>query len=148
MKRYFWYHRATKRFCILALTELVYNISPLSFITSLVSTRATIVLTVHLNCSDSVNFDGLAWRAGKDLGFETLQRYTKLVLFKESMGARNRVGIGLSYQPARLHSLAEFIPWNRFLGSINVTLKKTGSEQLHIYSSFELIFLCAWLRSS
>jgi hypothetical protein len=35
-------------------------------------------------------------------------------------GARNRVGIGLSYRPARLHRLAEFIPWNRFLGSINV----------------------------
>jgi hypothetical protein len=38
------------------------------------------------------------------------------------MGARNRVGIGLSYRFARL--LAEFIPWNRFLGSINV--KKYG----------------------
>ncbi len=34
--------------------------------------------------------------------------------------SRNRVGIGLSYQPARLHRLAEFIPWIRFLGSINV----------------------------
>jgi hypothetical protein len=36
------------------------------------------------------------------------------------MGARNRGGIGLSYRPARLHRLAELIPWNRFLGSINV----------------------------
>jgi hypothetical protein len=26
-------------------------------------------------------------------------------IFKQSMGARNRVGIGLSYRPARLHSL-------------------------------------------
>ncbi len=41
-------------------------------------------------------------------------------IFKQSMGARIRVGIGLSYRPARLHRLAEFIPWNRFLGSINV----------------------------
>jgi hypothetical protein len=41
-------------------------------------------------------------------------------IFKQSMGARNRVEIGLSYRPARLHRLAEFIPWNRFLGSINV----------------------------
>ncbi len=41
-------------------------------------------------------------------------------IFKQSMGARNRVGIGLSYLPARLHRLAEFIHWNRFLGSINV----------------------------
>ncbi len=31
-------------------------------------------------------------------------------IFKQSMGARNRVGKGLSYRPARLHRLAEFIP--------------------------------------
>jgi hypothetical protein len=41
-------------------------------------------------------------------------------IFKQSMGARNQGGIGLSYRPARLHRLAEFIPRNRFLGSINV----------------------------
>ncbi len=35
-------------------------------------------------------------------------------IFKQSMGSRNRVGIGLSYQPARLHKLAELIPSNRF----------------------------------
>jgi hypothetical protein len=35
-------------------------------------------------------------------------------------GARNRVGIGLSYRPARLHSLAESVPWNRFMGSLKV----------------------------
>ncbi len=40
--------------------------------------------------------------------------------FKQSMGARNRVGVGLSYRPAGLHRLAEFFSWNRFLGSINV----------------------------
>jgi hypothetical protein len=34
------------------------------------------------------------------------------------MGARNRGGIRLSYRPSRLHRLVEFIPWNRFLGSI------------------------------
>jgi hypothetical protein len=37
------------------------------------------------------------------------------------MGARNREGIGLSYRPARLHRLAKFIPWDQFLGSINVS---------------------------
>jgi hypothetical protein len=47
-------------------------------------------------------------------------RNPELVFFKQSMGARNRVGIGLSYRNARLHRLAEFISWNRFLGSINV----------------------------
>jgi hypothetical protein len=31
------------------------------------------------------------------------------------MGARNRVGIGLSYRPARLHRLTELVPWNRLL---------------------------------
>jgi hypothetical protein len=32
------------------------------------------------------------------------------------MGARNRGGIGLSYRTARLHRLAEFIPWNQIPG--------------------------------
>ncbi len=32
----------------------------------------------------------------------------------------NRVVIWLSYRPARLHSLAELVPWNRFLGSLKV----------------------------
>jgi hypothetical protein len=32
----------------------------------------------------------------------------------------NRVGIRLSYRPARLHSLAELVPRNRFLGSLKV----------------------------
>jgi hypothetical protein len=47
-------------------------------------------------------------------------------IFKQCMGPRNRVGIGLSYRPARLHRLAEFIPWNRFLGF--KTFKNTGSD--------------------
>jgi hypothetical protein len=45
---------------------------------------------------------------------------TSAGIFKQSMGARNRVGIGLSYRPDRLHRLAELIPWNRFLGSLKV----------------------------
>ncbi len=44
-------------------------------------------------------------------------------IFKQSMGARNRVGIGLSYRPTRLHSLAELVHWNRFLGSLKVKKK-------------------------
>ncbi len=32
-------------------------------------------------------------------------------IFKQSKGARNRVRIGLLYQPARLHSLTELVPW-------------------------------------
>jgi hypothetical protein len=42
------------------------------------------------------------------------------VILEQSMGARNRVGIGLSYRPARLHRLAEFIHWNQFRGPINI----------------------------
>ncbi len=45
-------------------------------------------------------------------------------IFKQSMGARNQVGIELSYRPARLHRLAELVPWSRFLGSLKV--KKFG----------------------
>jgi hypothetical protein len=41
-------------------------------------------------------------------------------ILKQSMGARNRIGKGLSYRPAGLPSLADLIYWNRFLGSINV----------------------------
>ncbi len=41
-------------------------------------------------------------------------------IFKQSMGARKRLGIGLSYRPTRLHSLVELVPWNRFMGSLKV----------------------------
>jgi hypothetical protein len=75
---------------------------------------------------------------------KTKSRITRAGIFKESMGARNRGGIGLSYLPARLHRLAEFIPWNQFLGSI--TFKNTGSEKsdsrariLNFYGPQELI---------
>ncbi len=40
--------------------------------------------------------------------------------FKQLMGVRNRLGIGLSYRTARLHSLAELVHLNRFLVSLKV----------------------------
>jgi hypothetical protein len=40
--------------------------------------------------------------------------------FKQSMAARNRVGIEFPYRPARLYWLAELIPWKQFLGSLKV----------------------------
>jgi hypothetical protein len=43
-------------------------------------------------------------------------------IFKQSIWARNRVGIELSYRTARLHSLAL---WNQFLGSLK--FKNSGS---------------------
>jgi hypothetical protein len=41
-------------------------------------------------------------------------------ILEQSMGARNRVGIWLSYRPARLQKLAESISWIRFLGALKV----------------------------
>ncbi len=41
-------------------------------------------------------------------------------IFKKSMGVRHRGGIGFSYRPARLHRLAEFIPWHQFRSPINI----------------------------
>ncbi len=41
-------------------------------------------------------------------------------IFKKSMGARHRGGIGFSYRPVRLHRPAEFIPWNQCRGPINI----------------------------
>jgi hypothetical protein len=46
------------------------------------------------------------------------------------MGARNRLGIGLSYRPARLHRLEESIPWNGFLGSLKFKNTVSGHSEL------------------
>jgi hypothetical protein len=51
---------------------------------------------------------------------ETFPSFSSDGIFKQSMGARNRVGIELSYRPARLHRLVELVLCNRFLGSIKV----------------------------
>jgi hypothetical protein len=59
---------------------------------------------------------GKIWIQDKHPGFLKIPELE----FLKSLGARNRGGIGLSYRPARLHRLVDFIPWNRFLGSINV----------------------------
>jgi hypothetical protein len=50
----------------------------------------------------------------------TLYKYTVLEFLNNLRGPRNRVGIGLLNLPARLHRLAEFIQWNRFLGFLIV----------------------------
>ena len=39
------------------------------------------------------------------------QKQSGAGILKQSMGDRHRVGIGLSYRPARLQRLAEQIPW-------------------------------------
>jgi hypothetical protein len=43
------------------------------------------------------------------------------------MGAKNWVGIGLSYRPARLHRWAASISWNRFLGFLKVKKYRLGT---------------------
>jgi hypothetical protein len=49
-------------------------------------------------------------------------RHFRAGIFKQFMGlGTGKEYLGLSYRPAGLHRLAEFIPWNRFLGSINVS---------------------------
>ncbi len=51
---------------------------------------------------------------------EEHQARTSAKILEQSLGAGNRVGIGLTYRPARLHRLVESFPWNRFLGSTKV----------------------------
>jgi hypothetical protein len=59
------------------------------------------------------------------------------------MGARNRVGIWLSYRPARLQRLAELIPWNRFLGSLNVYKFRLSSMEMASFSRSVMIVFSA-----
>ncbi len=56
------------------------------------------------------------------------------------MGARNRVGIGLSHRHARLHRLAELIPWNQFLSSLKM-FKNSGSAHFSNFSTLFLVIL-------
>jgi hypothetical protein len=94
--------------------------------------------------------------AAKGVGESQFQRLDKRLalwagIFKKSMGARHRVGIGLLYRPARLHRLAEFIPWNRFRGPIHVQkyqlcLLCDCTISIHEYSSVYLPIL--WARYS
>jgi hypothetical protein len=58
-------------------------------------------LTMHLICE-------LCWN------FETIYGGSRV---------RNRTGIRLSYWPRQHCSLAEFVPWNRFLGSGHLSFK-------------------------
>jgi hypothetical protein len=47
---------------------------------------------------------------GQYVSFQMAER-SVLVFLNNLWGAWNRIGIGLSYRPARLHRLAELIPW-------------------------------------
>ncbi len=67
------------------------------------------------------------WQCGKAKSISCLDpdgsdgiSSTVLEFLNNLWGARNRVGIGLSYRHAKLHGPAELIPWSRFLGSLKV----------------------------
>ncbi len=66
--------------------------------------------------------------------------------FNHSMRARNRVGIGLSYRPARLHRLAEMIPWNRFLTKFGLSVKCLWRERYFACQASETFraYLTSW----
>ncbi len=57
-----------------------------------------------------------------------MNSYAQAGIFKQSMGARNRVGIGLSYRPARIHTTA----WRNWFFGIDswtpLKFKNSGSE--------------------
>ncbi len=55
--------------------------------------------------------------------------YARAGIFKQSMGARNRAGKGLSYRPARPHRLAEFIPW---IPGLHKRLKIRAQSRLYL----------------
>ncbi len=65
-------------------------------------------------CSSSSDYVQVHSR--KIYGLESGENLNSCAGFlNQSMGARNRERIGLSYWPAWLHRLTELIPWNRFL---------------------------------
>jgi hypothetical protein len=96
---------------VLAKTGSINSGTELSHVThlpfSLVRHNPSPLLCVNKYCAENKRF-GLVFAK------------TGTINFKQSMGARKRVGRGLSYWPARLHRLAELIPWNRLLGSLKV----------------------------
>jgi len=66
--------------------------------------------------------------------------------FKQYKGARNRAGIGLSYRPARLHSLAEVVPWNRLLGPL--AQYRNDRQRPPVWSRFQQDMSSLWLQDT
>jgi hypothetical protein len=73
------------------------------------------LVALGLNPKSLTGGESRLWHRDKvDSGIGLLM----LNVLESTMGARNRVGRGVLYQPARLHRLAESIALNRFLGSL------------------------------
>jgi hypothetical protein len=92
----------------------------------------------------SPSFGFLSISYSVEFNYSSLGTYVGIL--EQSMGARNRVGIGLSYRSARLHRLAERLHRlaeieNRFLGSLKVKntvssiMKETLRRSLTVTSS-------------
>jgi hypothetical protein len=60
--------------------------------------------------------------------YKSSRRDSSAGIFKLTIEARNRVGIGLSHWAAKLHILAVLIPWNRFLGSLKFKNSGLGPD--------------------
>jgi hypothetical protein len=77
---------------------------------------------IRFQGSDSVSLCSLAESYPSEPNFWAPQKFKNsgsvLEFYNDPWGAKNRVGMGLSHRPGRLHMLAKSIPWNRFLGSL------------------------------
>jgi hypothetical protein len=62
-----------------------------------------------------VDYDQICWQQGRRYRI-VATLLTCAVIFKQYMGARNQVEVGLSYRPARLQRLAEFGSLELILG--------------------------------
>jgi hypothetical protein len=75
---------------------------------------------IALNCLEILQKSNISSCRFKELEVskETLSKNNSVAfsvgIFKQSMGARKLVGIGLRYRPARLHRQVELIPRNKF----------------------------------
>jgi hypothetical protein len=72
-------------------------------------------------------YDVFLAHASTDIPLPTISSFSAGILEQYNMGARHRVGIGLSYRPDRLHWLAESIP--RLLKSLKIPSPGCGSHQ-------------------
>ncbi len=69
--------------------------------------------------------------------------------FRTIYGARNGVGIGLWYRPAKLHSLAELVPKSRFLGFLKVLQLCAGILEHSMEARSRVgigVVLAAWIH--
>jgi hypothetical protein len=77
-----------------------------------VRSRGSYLLLLYMLSSLQARDSSFVGFAGGSYAGNRIMDFNSAGIFKQSMVARNRVGIGLSYRPARVHRLAELIPWN------------------------------------